>query len=242
MTTSTSIDRRGCPARHHGTYTDYRYGCRCPDACEDNRIYQKRYRLRRLTPRRVDPTGTIRRIQALMAAGHNAAAIARAASLPGKPVRADSIQHLTSRRRDTRQATVLHTTATAVRRAFNTLVDQPGQSPRTAQRAADNDWVTADRWVGADIDDPDATPPGSDPQPDNEIVDRVLAGHARSLDGGPLDIRDVDRDEVVRRLILQGRPGAAARLLNVSGHTAKALVQQVVRGACLTEPAKSEAS
>jgi hypothetical protein len=236
MTTSTT-DRSGCPANVHATYSAYRSGCRCPDSREAHRIYQKRHREHRLTPRLVSAVGTARRIQALMAAGHTAATIANAASRPDKPVSTATIHRFLAR-----EHTVTLTTAATIRRAFDTLVDQPGQSHITQLRAAVNNWATADQWVGADIDDPAAVPPGHDPQPDDELVTRVLAGTLRSLDGGPLRITDVDRDEVLRRLILQGRPGAAARLLNVSGATAKDLVQQVVRGACLTEPADSEAS
>lgn len=184
--------------------------------------------------RQIPIVGTLRRVHALTAIGWSFSEQARRVGVTSAAYRL--------RLRG-------HAITVAAARDVAVLYEQLCGTPNTAagslraRRFAEaHSWPPPQDWVNVDIDDPAAQPQPPAPEPDWEVVERVLAGKPYALDGTPLVVLPADRDEVVRRLILQGRPGAAARLLNVSGHTAKALVEQVVRGACLTEPAESEAS
>lgn len=63
------VDRTGCAATRHGTASAYRHGCRCLDAREEHRLYNKRARERRNPPGQIHPAPSARTIQALMALG-----------------------------------------------------------------------------------------------------------------------------------------------------------------------------
>lgn len=189
-----NIDRSPCPAQHlktHGTYSAYRYGCRCEDAREDARLYHKRRREGRAQPLRVDSTGTRRRIQALVAIGWNLEVLAQklgtARGAVGdymciKPVNAS--------------------TARRVAAVYNQLSMTPGPSRRAQVRARNKGWVPPFGWDDAEIDDPNAQPVSAPKvpkliDPDIDMVAVRECAYGR-LDPNTLTVRE--RREVVRLL------------------------------------------
>jgi hypothetical protein len=145
-----NIDRSNCPAqqlRRHGTYSAYRYGCRCPDACTDNRNYRKRQLAGINTPRLTDATGTRRRLQALCALGWTTDIIGQHLHVDGKVIR-----HFIQTK------TVTTTTASRVRAIYDQLSMTPGPSTITRKRSAAKAWVVPLAWDDDSIDDPHAEP------------------------------------------------------------------------------------
>lgn len=121
-----TVGQRGdCPATRHGTVSAYqRAGCRCSDAREATRLYSKRQRAGRPEVRRLDATGTRRRIHALMALGHTSAAIGAAARMT-----AFQAQQTTRRR------WVSPSTASRIGAAYERLCAIRGTSEVTRRRA-----------------------------------------------------------------------------------------------------------
>lgn len=212
------VDRSGCPytGARHGTAWVYRWGCRCPDAREAHRLYRKRWREHRLPPSTVDATGTVRRIRALMAVGHNGVTIAAAAQRDPRMVHRILSEHTTVRVR----------TAAVFARVYDDLYAVDGTSAVTRARAAAAGWPGPEAWTDATIDDPTAQPyTGPDREPDNVAVELRLAGGEVPL------TREPDRLELVRRLLAADHgTSAVSRILRVSGTTAAALVRQASGG------------
>lgn len=92
--------------------------------------------------------GTVRRVQALIAAGHPIASIATAAGLDIGMVGDIAAGKL---------ASVRHETAAKVSTAYDQLAPVPGASVRSTNRGRREGWPTPAEWAG-DIDDPDVDP------------------------------------------------------------------------------------
>lgn len=136
-----------CTARHHGTHTAYRHGCRCPHAREQDRIYRKRLRENRQPPALVDATGTARRLQALNRIGWRFTDLAARLGCTYQNVALWAA--MTSPRVD-------RTTATRVANLYRELAGTPGPSALAAQRAAAKGWHSPIAWDN--IDDPNEQP------------------------------------------------------------------------------------
>lgn len=156
-----------CAAGWHGTASAYRGGCRCPEAVEHKRIYDKRIKQGRHQTTVVDATGTRRRLQALAALGwswHNLAPMfgctrgAVSLWVRGRHVHAETRER--------------------VRAVYETLAGTAGPSAESRRRAVQRGWAPPQAWDDT-IDDPDATPNMGAPvddQPDPVVVARALAG------------------------------------------------------------------
>jgi hypothetical protein len=162
-----------CTAVRHGTYSAYRYGCRCPHAREAVRLYMKRRREGRSEQGLVDACGTRRRIQALQAIGHSRTVIAAASGGRFHAVRLSTL---------CKQEWVTVPTHDSIRAVYASLSSRPGASARTRNWAASRGYATPIQW-GADIDDPDAVPDPRDDDHhlpdgfiDEDVVERALSG------------------------------------------------------------------
>ncbi|GAA0495121.1 hypothetical protein Ade02nite_19170 [Paractinoplanes deccanensis] len=192
MTTLTTGGRRNvdlgrldpnCPAPYHGTHAAYQSAkCRCPHAKEAKRLYKKRAKHGLLTPVLVDATGTRRRVQGMWALGHTTSdIIEETGGRFSEPVvikfcRQD---HVTPVSRD------------LIAAAYQVLINRPGRSSRTRDRARAAGYALPIQW-GADIDDPAAVPEPLEPEPlepddvctdlvDEAVVERALEGERVEL-------------------------------------------------------------
>lgn len=184
----TAIDRTACTGPRHGTVNDYRYGCRCPDAREDKRIYDKRRREGRHRARLVDGTGTRRRLQALNALGW-------------------TLRHMAAQLGWSFQATqavitgvhpmVRSSTRTAVAALYDELGATLGPSPITRTRALRRGYLPPQAWDDDSIDNP-AARPAPIPATDPDLVDEVLV--QRVLDGraDPVNLNNAERAAAVQ--------------------------------------------
>lgn len=171
-----------CRARRHGTATAYQVDrCRCPSARDAQRRYIKRWKRDKETgrTRKVDATGTHRRIQALMVNGWSLDQIMERAGYrkSGNWIKYD--------------ATTLHVnTAAKIAEVYNELWDKPGPSKWTRTWARNQGYLPPLAWDDDTIDDPAAwgdlgplevienDPPcqGFDPAEhagDNELLDHI---------------------------------------------------------------------
>jgi AraC-like DNA-binding protein len=136
-------------AAPHGDYSAYCQGCRCPQAREDWRIYQKRNREGRAPQRRIDATGTRRRIQALAALGHSLNALS------------DHLGHSRDYLRTiSARTTVEAHTEQLVRDLYDQWSMRAGTCTRTRLHAARLGWPPPLAWDDDTIDDPAAQPEG----------------------------------------------------------------------------------
>lgn len=179
-----------CTATTHGTYSAYRLKCTCPEAREDNRIYRKRLREKRNTPRRIDATGTRRRIQALMVMGWSRVDLAERMGITDRALS----YMLTSR-------WVILRTARRVDGVFKSLGMDRGPSGLTRTLALRRGWVSGLAWD--DIDDPRAKPAGvvRDGGYDEVAVERAVSGER-----GDEQLRRADAQEAIRRCRARGMP------------------------------------
>lgn len=200
-----------CSARYHDTHVAYtRWGCRCPKAREEARIYRKRLRHGRQPPGRVPALGTARRLRALAAAGY---------SWP------DLAAHLgVSRQRVGRLASdpdglVYARTAATIVSLFTALAATPGRSTDARAFAARQGWAPPMAWD--DIDDPNAVPDFGDN--DRGVVDEVAV--RRALTGERVRLSKPERLAALRTGLDRGQPLAAvASALRLNYATACALV------------------
>lgn len=119
----------------------------------NRREYQQAYwqlRRRYHLPRRIDATGTVRRLRALNALGWTCAALA---AHDGTTTQA-ALQQVMKHERPTTYVT----TATRVARLYDQLSMTPGPSPLAAARARAKGWAPPLAWDDQDLDDPTATP------------------------------------------------------------------------------------
>lgn len=165
-----TIDRSACPADRHGRPVDYSFrGCRCADAREAWRLYRKRLREGRQPSFVVDGTGTARRLQSLVAAGHSQRRIAAELGISEARV------HQLARRH---HRAVARTTEAAVMDLFRRLDGTPGTSAYARTCAKRHGWVDAAAFDN--IDDPLEQPKLGDPKDD--IVDEVAITRALAGD------------------------------------------------------------
>jgi hypothetical protein len=215
-----------CAADRHGTISAYRYGCRCPHAREQDRIYNKRRSHGRAVPAYIDRTGTMRRLQALRVQGWRSQDIAARMDV--------SYQFITDLCLPTGQM-VARTTAAKVEAITRELADREGPSLLSATRSRARGWVSLAEWD--DIDDPAARPVAArleaDATPDDVAVEMVLTKTARFS----ALTSDVDRREVVR--VLAGR-GMDARAIANHVSSSEPVVTKVLKA--LTEDTTGRAA
>ena len=183
--------RPDCTADVHGTDSAYKKGCRCPHARNAYRIYQKRLREGRNTPRLVDATGTHRRIRALWALGHNSATIGATIGLS---------EHHVQRIVHAREF-VTYATWHLIDRAYRELSMIPGTADRTRSRAQRAGYAPPLAWEGVDIDDPQAQP-AETPEAEQDGYDPVTVAFAVEgrLTYEQIKAHRPDLIETVRRL------------------------------------------
>lgn len=208
--------RAGCTARRHGDYSAYCQGCRCPDAREDWRIYSKRRRQGRATPRVVDGLGTQRRMRALVALGWRTADLGDQLGVTQR-----AAQRLCHAPRVTLR------TRGKVAALYDHLSMTPGPSQETARRAAANDWHPPLAWADEDLDNPSARPaPRTAPAKKRHAPDPVAV--ARALAGEQLPLWPADKVEVARRIVAAGGgANQVAQVLHMNGSYARRLVERV---------------
>lgn len=184
----------------HGSRTGYQAGCRDECCLRPQRVALKLYRMGR-TPRKIDPTGTRRRIEALLAMGWTAKDIAEACGRTSK----NWVHEVR------KSAQVVETTAIRVRIAYDRMVNETPTSPHVVKvrnvGLANGYHLPNARW---DIDDPNEKPdPGYSRRRPHEEVDEVLVD--RVLDGDWPLARSASRAE---RSLITSRWKASGRVLN----------------------------
>lgn len=215
------VDRSACGATQHGTdYAYKQHHCRCADARNAYRVYRKRIREGRHTPRLVDGTGTRRRLEALAAIRWPSSEIAE--RLGRRAHRSVSLL---------RNCKDVHvSTARRVAAVYDELSMTIGPSEKTAQYAQKHGWVPPLAWDEDTIDDPTAEPyrgAQESSTADEVALDLVSAG---KLSHRKLSV--ADRAALVRRHWHLG-PVATARLTGMPERT----VQRI--RARITPPADS---
>lgn len=196
----------------HGTVAGYLAGCRadcCRTACvryEKQRVHERRNG----RPRRLDPTGTHRRIRALMAIGWTMQAIAHAAGWEAF----ESVNSALKKKH------VLRATHDRISDAYDQLSMTPGPSERTRKLGESRGWAPPLAWDDATIDDPEAEPyrsrrrsvrdreTGQVLQPTTNHVEQQIVDHVivnRALNGQKVDATPVERVEIARRWHAAGR-------------------------------------
>lgn len=191
LITTTQLDRSGCPARSHGTVSDYKHrGCRCPDARADHTRHHKRWLAGLLPPGMLDATGSRRRVQALACLGWGYEHLAQQCA-----VSRTTIAHIA-----TGAAAVLRrSTVEALAEVYERLSMTPGPSRLAASTARNRGWHTVLAWEGVNIDDRAAEPePEPAPLPRRLDVDEVAVD--RAVAGWPVRLTDAEQREAIARL------------------------------------------
>lgn len=181
----TPLDER------HGTIAGYVAGCSC-EACRDAKYrYEKRrsHEYRQGRPRKVDATGTRRRVQALVAIGWSTRELSAMVDKSEGWIR----QPLYGRQ------WVLTSTRDTIRDLYDRLHMTPGPSVRARNYAKRRGWVPPLEWDN--IDDPQENPFDPDFQ---VLVDEVLV--QRALDGQRVKANTAEKREIVRQWLRRGRP------------------------------------
>lgn len=182
-----------CTAANHGTTAAYRWGCRCAEAREAERLYKKRRRQNRITRAWIDATGTRRRLQALCALGWRWTDLAAHFG-----VSYQAVQHWAEA-----GTTRVHAdTVDRVKVVYSLLSGTPGPSATTRRRAVAKGWVPPLGWDDTAIDDAGAVPHRTaqpDTLPDEVAVELAVAGR---LTWGRLN--DAERAQTVRQLRATG--------------------------------------
>lgn len=199
----------GCPRpdlKRHDTYSSVRYGCTCRAALADKRRYQKLHFHGYAKSRRLDATGTRRRLQALFVLGHSRKYLGDCLGIGERGV----AWHLNDE-------TVTLSFATRVKRVYELLSGTPGTSVRTQENARRRGWVPPLAWDDDEIDDPKAQPKGA-------VVSHGIDEFAVQLAvKGELGKQKLTRREAhvaIRRMRELGVPTAEiARRANVSERT-----------------------
>lgn len=201
--------------KRHGTVAGYFKGCR-EDCCRLARNAYERNRRKRLEAfgerRLIDATGTVRRIQALMALGWPSRELAvRCGWTHGEAILEIS-----------RRETVQRKTVATIARLYDELSMIPGPSAETKKRAIRKGWAPPLAWDEGEIDDPKARPHGKavaracvDPM----VVDRVLGGEWQ------IKTSKAEKVEVIARWAANG--GSLVGLERLTGWN----VHRYVRGA-----------
>lgn len=113
--------------------------------------YHKLRHAKRLPPGRVDPTGTVRRLRALVAEGHPVALLA--AHIPDL-----SENYLRGLVKGRETGRVYARTAEQVRRVYDELSTVPGTDEKAWRYAVKYGCEPVSAWVGINMDDPRASP------------------------------------------------------------------------------------
>lgn len=173
----------------HGTHRGYVVGCREDCCTRAHTRYMKLYRLGRI-PQLIDPTGTVRRIQALYALGWTSADIGEQCGRGREWARMIA-----------RSTSVTTTTADRIVVAYEALsmrLPHGGYANRSRRHAQRMGWAPPLAWDDETIDDPAATPRGQHgggPRKtdlDPVVVERILLGEH-------LAATRAERHEVIRR-------------------------------------------
>jgi hypothetical protein len=151
------MNRSSCSGTRHGDMSAYtRYGCRCPDAREEWRLYGKRRREGRPEARKVPVVGMSRRLKALMAIGYDFPAMSQLSGLP-----VDTLKGVAQCRR----ANTYRHVAERVCELYRQLSMIPGRSVRAVTWAQRQGYAPPLAWDDDTIDDPAAKPEGASPAP-----------------------------------------------------------------------------
>jgi hypothetical protein len=159
------------PTPPHGDHRRYaNHGCRCTPCRHANTVRKDRHRRLVAYGRwrgESDPTGTVRRAQAIARAGW-----------PARDVAAETGLSLHTIRVITRgePGAVRAGTYDAFAAAYNKLAEREGPSATTRSRAAAKGWHDHWAWTEDTIDDPNAGPNLGDVE--DEAVDDVLVRRA----------------------------------------------------------------
>lgn len=153
---------------HHGTYTDYLYGCRCPEARVEN---NRRGQWRKLHPTpRVRSLGLARRLRSLSRTGWSIRRLSVELGI-GTSTISELLHH--------ERTMVNDATAARVLARYDELAAMPGPSRRAELAAIASGWAHPDEWIGVDIDDPAASPAPCPEVLDEVVVERLLSGLMR---------------------------------------------------------------
>lgn len=185
------------PGDHrHGSHRGYLLGCRQECCTHAHTRYMKLYRLGR-TPKLVDSTGTVRRIQALAALGWSSADIGARCGRGREWARMVG-----------RSASVTVRTAQLISAAYDELSMRlaPGDyAARLRREAAEKGWAPPLAWDDDAIDDPAASPHFG-AQSGRGDVDEVAV--LRRLAGDRIDVTVAERRTAVAQLWHQGLTAA----------------------------------
>ncbi|GGB48462.1 hypothetical protein GCM10011492_44650 [Flexivirga endophytica] len=140
----------------------------------------------------VPRVGAVRRVEALLALGHNHAAIAAAGARDTSMLLYSPGELITAGR--WRQ----------VRDAYDRLSMTPGDSPLTRQRAESRGLAPPLAWDEADIDDPSARPHHQVPAGESNVVDIVAVQRAIARQRPDTNLTKAERLEVVRAMASTG--------------------------------------
>lgn len=173
----------------HGTNRGYIVGCRDECCTAAHRRYMKLYRMGR-RPRLVDPTGTVRRVQALLAIGWTCADLGRRCG------RGDEWARMVAR-----SNAVTTETAALVKAAYDDLsmrIPRGQRHEQTRRWYANKGYAPPLAWDDDTIDNPTALPVGVG---FTHVADR--AGALRDLDRHHAGITTACRDLGVTRSALE---------------------------------------
>lgn len=188
-------DRVDCPSpRQHDNETAYRLGCRSEAAHAHSLLTAKRRRVGRHPAAIVDPTGTMRRLQALGALGWTAAELGARLGVSSRAV---------TQLRSGRYRTHVRN-AEKVRALYDELSMLPGPSSRCVVLARRHGWAAPLAWDERSIDDPAASPH----RPADEITSTVTERAARVAE---LTARGATTPQIAEALHLHPRTVVAIR-------------------------------
>lgn len=209
----------GCPRRHeHGTMMMYeQHACRCfPCRLRSaERRRETRHGRRLGIERFTDATGTVRRLQALAAAGVPLPVIAARLGVTNQ-----AVDHARARRNG---HLVRVDVAQRVREAYDELWNYPTPSRKTRTCALRRGWLPPMAWDDGTIDDPDAEP----------YRERYVHAAERGIDevavaeavaGRPVRLTPAERAEVV--LLLTARGYSAAEIADRLGTTQRTVTRR----------------
>jgi hypothetical protein len=197
-----------CTTQRHGTITAYSTdGCRCTSARAAMTAYEKGWRA--TGPRRIDATGTRRRLQALMAAGWSS-----------RELGPRLFVHTSQVTKWVRIPSISTKSAARVADLYDQIGLDEGPSAYTRGRALRAGWPPPIEW-GDDIDDPAAKPLD---------IDRIITGPRAAADMGDVEMLiaagatwasicarlDTSQKALARRLERCGRRDLLARLTAAS--------------------------
>lgn len=230
-----------CTATKHGNRAAKIKGCICPAALADWSRYEKRlrYEHKHGIYRRIDITGTRRRLQALCTIGYSQPELARLLST--------SQQHVWQHLAGQRSRTVTRRTASRVKTLYDQRSMVPSISPRAARVrkwALEKGWLPPLAWDDSVIDDPAFDPyllrkfisdHGKSAQPVDVHTDVHIDPIAveRAIHGDPtVTLTRTEKTIALQQLLAAGHTKTeAARRLRLSGRTVNELAAAVTDGA-----------